>query len=128
VLVDGAAASCSDTEVFDDAVLATGFPPLKSRDLEDNLDNFTRTTRATRGVRRLGSAALDLAYVACGRLDGFWEFHLNPWDVGAGALLVRVGGGAVTTVDGDAHTGFEGSILATNGSIHSALIDTLRSA
>lgn len=109
-----------------DAVVATGFPPIKNRKDHDNVAPFGRVIAVTRAVRRLGSAALDLCYVACGRLDGFWEFHLNPWDTGAAALLVELAGGRVTTVDGSLHTGFENSILATNGLVHDELVETLR--
>lgn len=121
VSLDGAPIRVADTDDLADAVLATGFPPLKSRDAEDNLEIFARVTRASRGVRRLGSAALDLAYVATGRLDGFWEFHLNPWDTAAGTLLVELAGGTVTDLEGARHTGFERSIVATNGTIHDSL-------
>ena len=123
--VNGVPHAVAGTEQLADAVLATGFPPRKNRDDEDNLGPFTRVVSVTRAVRRLGSAALDLAYVACGRLDGFWEFHLNPWDTGAAALFVELAGGRVTTVDAAMHTGFEASILATNGIIHDELIQTL---
>jgi myo-inositol-1(or 4)-monophosphatase len=75
------------------ALLSTGFPPNQT--IEDHFQRFIRLTRASHGVRRAGAAALDLAYVACGRLDGFWEPHLAPWDVAAGALLVQEAGGHV---------------------------------
>ncbi len=126
VLVDGVAARVAQTPRLADSVVATGFPPRKDSDAQDNVAQFGRVIRVTRAVRRLGSAALDLAYVACGRLDGFWEFHLNPWDTGAAAFLVELGGGEVTTVGGDTHTGFEPSILATNAIIHPEFIQTLR--
>jgi myo-inositol-1(or 4)-monophosphatase len=119
--VNGADTAVAPTDALADAVLATGFPPLKSAEAEDNLAIFARVTRASRGVRRLGSAALDLAYVAAGRLDGFWEFHLNPWDTAAGTLLVELAGGRVTDIAGSPHSGFEGNIVATNGRIHDAL-------
>lgn len=126
VMVNGVPAAVASTETLASSVVATGFPPRKDGDREDNLDPFSRVMRVTRAVRRLGSAALDLAYVACGRLDGFWEFHLNPWDTGAAAFLVTLGGGQVSTVTGDVHTGFEDSILATNSRIHDEFVQTLR--
>jgi myo-inositol-1(or 4)-monophosphatase len=94
--VDGERMQVSDERELADAVLVTGFPHSFREDLDhggadtqqDNLSNFARLTRASRGVRRLGSAALDLAYVAAGRLDGFWEYFLNRWDTAAGYLLV----------------------------------------
>jgi myo-inositol-1(or 4)-monophosphatase len=88
----------SRTEHLEDAVLATGFPYRRHVLLDNNLENFSRLFLRQRGVRRMGSAAADLAYVAAGRLDAFWELHLNPWDVAAGALLVQEAGGVVDTV------------------------------
>lgn len=126
VHVDGVAHRVSSTARLADAVVGTGFPPRKQGLTEDNLGPFARAVPATRAMRRLGSAALDLAYVATGRLDGFWEFHLNPWDTGAAAFLVTLGGGRVSTVDGAPHTGFEGSILATNALIHDEFVQALR--
>jgi myo-inositol-1(or 4)-monophosphatase len=108
-----------------DAMTCTGFHPA---DFERNERCFRAVSHRAQAVRRDGSAALDLAYVACGRFDGFWEFDLSPWDVAAGTLLVREAGGAVTRIDGspsalDAH-----SILATNGRIHEELRASLAPA
>jgi myo-inositol-1(or 4)-monophosphatase len=82
------------------ALLVTGFPYDVRRSAENNLDHFARFATRAQAVRRLGSAALDLAYVACGRFDGFWELKLHPWDVAAGWLLVEEAGGAVTRFAG----------------------------
>ncbi|MFW5966914.1 MAG: inositol monophosphatase family protein [Persicimonas sp.] len=123
--LNGAPMSVSDQETIDDAVLVTGFRPTVPDDLTDNLSNFVAVTRRSRGVRRLGSAALDLAYVACGRMDGFWEFGLHPWDTGAGYLLVEEAGGRVGDVQDEPYSGFEESILATNGRIHDELLELL---
>ena len=79
----------------------------------------------TRGVRRLGAAAIDLAYVACGRFDGFFETGLNAWDVAAGALLVEEAGGRVTDYHNAPNPLFKKQILATNGSLHEAMLDIL---
>lgn len=121
--LDGAPMRVTGRSSLAETVLATGFPPSR---YEDNLPRFAALTRATNGIRRLGSAALDLAYVAAGRLDGFWEFHLNPWDTAAGYLLVEEAGGRVTDVEGGAYSGFERSILATNGCIHGQLSASLQ--
>ncbi|MEM9799865.1 MAG: inositol monophosphatase family protein [Planctomycetota bacterium] len=86
----------SPTSELADAILATGFPYLRGEVEHSNLENFQRFFHDVRGLRRMGSAALDLAYVAAGRLDGFWELHLSPYDVAAGALLVQEAGGEVT--------------------------------
>jgi fructose-1,6-bisphosphatase/inositol monophosphatase family enzyme len=82
------------------ALLVTGFPYDIRTSRVDNLDHFERMMKRSRAVRRLGSAAIDLAYVACGRFDGFWELKLHPWDVAAGALLVEEAGGIVADFEG----------------------------
>ena len=128
--LDGQQVEVSDCAELDQALLVTGFPPVGDEEgSEDNLGNFVHMMRAARSVRRLGSAALDLAYVACGRLEGFWEYHLKPWDTAAGYLLVEEAGGRVSPVEHEAkYTAHEGSVLATNGAIHEAVCDELRRA
>lgn len=101
-----------------DSLLGTGFPYDCASDPANNFDNFIAFQKAARGIRRAGAAALDLAYVAAGRLDGFWELKLKPWDVAAGILLVREAGGAVTTFDGTAYDVCNHRIVASNGLIH----------
>ena len=108
-----------------DALTCTGFHPA---DFERNEECFRAVSHRAQAVRRDGSAALDLAYVACGRFDGFWEFDLSPWDVAAGTLLVREAGGVVTRADGSPATLDARSILATNGRIHDELCETLTSS
>ena len=111
----------SASEQISESVLATGFSYVQKESSNDNLDNFARITREARGTRRFGSASLDLAYVAAGRLDGFWEMHLKPYDVAAGALLIREAGGKVTDFFGG-DDWLEGqSFVGTNGKIHEAL-------
>lgn len=80
---------------------------------------------ASQGIRRLGSAALDLCYVACGRFDGFWEENLNPWDTAAGMLIAQEAGGQITNFDGRRYHINSPEILATNGKIHSQMIELL---
>lgn len=101
-----------------EAMTCTGFHPA---DFERNEACFAVASRHTQAVRRDGAAALDLAYVACGRYDGFWEFDLSPWDVAAGTLLVREAGGTVTRIDGSPAALDARSILASNGRIHDDL-------
>jgi len=101
-----------------DTLLGTGFPYDCASDPANNFDNFIAFQKAARGIRRAGAAALDLAYVAAGRLDGFWELKLKPWDVAAGVLLVREAGGTVTTFDGTEYDVFNHRIVASNGLIH----------
>ncbi len=106
----------SKTKTLQESLTATGFPSQK-RHLNPNAYFYYQITLRSHGVRRAGSAALDLAYVACGRLDGFWEFNLNPWDTSAGVLLVEEAGGTVTHFDGGRFTLDSREVLATNGLI-----------
>jgi myo-inositol-1(or 4)-monophosphatase len=114
----------SGTSDLADSLLATGFAYDLDRRPDDNLGHFSDLTRASAGTRRLGSAALDLAYVACGRFDGFWELHLNPWDVAAGLLLVREAGGRVSDFAGDDRLDRllgGGNLVASNALVHEAI-------
>jgi myo-inositol-1(or 4)-monophosphatase len=115
----------SATENLGDALVVTGFPyDFKSRpDFARHLTDFLYHSR---GVRRDGSAAIDMAYVACGRYDGFWEEGLNPWDVAAGKLLIEEAGGQVTYYDGSPLSAYKPPICASNGTIHSQMLDVLR--
>ena len=106
----------SKTARLQESLTATGFPSQK-RHSSPNVHFYQQITLRSHGVRRAGSAALDLAYVACGRLDGFWEFNLNPWDTSAGYLLVEEAGGTVTHFDGGTFTLDSREVLATNGLI-----------
>jgi myo-inositol-1(or 4)-monophosphatase len=99
--LDGRPIRVSAARALEHALLVTGFPYDVRRSAENNLDHFARFATRSRAVRRLGSAALDLAYVACGRFDGFWELKLHPWDVAAGWLLVEEAGGVVTRFAGE---------------------------
>jgi myo-inositol-1(or 4)-monophosphatase len=107
------------------ALLASGFAYRQGEVGNTNLDNWARLSLETRGLRRCGSAALDLAYVAAGRYDGYWELALSPWDVAAGALLVREAGGRVTDARGGDDWLQGGSIVATNGRLHEAILSRL---
>jgi myo-inositol-1(or 4)-monophosphatase len=106
----------SKVKTLQESLTATGFPSHK-RHLNPNAYFYYQITLRSHGVRRAGSAALDLAYVACGRLEGFWEFNLNPWDTSAGVLLVTEAGGVVSHFDGGAFTLDSREVLATNGLI-----------
>lgn len=113
----------SDITKLGNAMTCTGFHPS---DFERNAAHFRAVSARAQAVRRDGSAALDLAYVACGRFDGFWEFDLSPWDVAAGTLLVREAGGQVSKTDGSPGALDARSILATNGRIHDELREALQ--
>jgi len=115
----------SDTSLLSDSVVATGFPYDRSASTENNLGNLNRFILSVRGIRRAGSAELDLAYVACGRLDGFWELGLKIWDVSAGGLLVLEAGGTVSLMDGSVWDHSRGDIVASNGRIHAEMLAVL---
>ena len=106
-----------------DSLASTGFPSRK-RHQNVNIHFYYQLAMASHGVRRTGSAAIDLAYVACGRLDVFWEFGLKPWDMAAGRLLVAEAGGRVSDMSGQPHA-LTGSphLLADNGLVHAQLLD-----
>jgi myo-inositol-1(or 4)-monophosphatase len=124
---NGAPAGVSDRDAAEDAFVATGFPYRHFEHTEQYLDVLEDMLRRTRGVRRHGAAAVDLARLACGRFDAFFETGLSPWDVAAGALLVREGGGRVTDYDetGGLTPVFERQVCATNGPLHAFLLDHL---
>jgi myo-inositol-1(or 4)-monophosphatase len=106
-------------------MIGTGFPhgaTTRDATMERVLGEIAPRAR---GLRRLGSAALDLCYVASGRMDGFWDKNLKPWDTAAGALIVAEAGGVVTALDGSAFDPYVGSVLASNGRMHQELIDVL---
>ena len=108
-----------------ESILATGFPYQRQGTRSSNLENFSTLFREVRDLRRMGSAALDLAYVAAGRFDGFWELQLAPHDVAAGALLVREAGGLVTDLDGGEDWLRGGHILAAGPALHASLLRRL---
>ena len=104
-----------------ESLVATGFPSRKRHD-NPNIHFYQEFTLRSHGVRRAGSAALDLAYVACGRFEAFWEFHLNPWDTSAGFLLVEEAGGRITDFAGGPFQLNSREVMASNGRIHDELI------
>ena len=122
--MNGAPIRVSDCPSLDEAMVATGFA-YKPEQRAENLALFTKVLPKARCVRRPGAASLDLAYVAAGRFDGFWELHLSPWDVAAGALLVEEAGGRVTS--GPRPFGLRDPlIVATNGPVHASLVRALQ--
>ncbi len=111
----------SKTTTLQESLSATGFPSQKRHE-NPNVHFYQQITLRSHGVRRAGSAGLDLAYVASGRLDAFWEFKLNPWDTSAGYLLVEEAGGTVTHFDGGTFTLDSREVLATNGLIQAEIL------
>ena len=116
----------SHTARLDDALLATGFPYDIRESVENNLHEFASFAIVARAIRRAGSAALDLAYTACGRFDGYWEFKLSPWDIAAGVLIVEEAGGKITNWSGQKCEISKGEVLASNGKIHEEMLGILR--
>lgn len=115
----------SQTQELSKSLLVTGFAYDRRQTKDNNYAEFCHLTHLTQGVRRSGSASLDLAHVACGRLDGYWERGLSPWDITAGIVLVEEAGGKVTAYNGSPLQIKSGRILATNGVIHNSLITEL---
>jgi myo-inositol-1(or 4)-monophosphatase len=109
------------------ALLVTGFPYDVHSRVDEIVGLFGDFVGQARAVRRLGSAAIDLAYVAAGRMDAFWESDLKPWDIAAGALLVVEAGGQVTGMDGEPFASRGGHVVASNGSLHQPMLDVIRS-
>jgi myo-inositol-1(or 4)-monophosphatase len=125
--LDGRPIRVSATTELRRALLTTGFPYTVLRD-RANFDMFERFMLRSQAVRRAGSAALDLCHVACGRYDGFWERGLSPWDVVAGAVILLEAGGALTDYIGGPFDPAGRELLASNGSLHAAMIDVLANA
>jgi myo-inositol-1(or 4)-monophosphatase len=125
-ILNGQPIHVSDTPALDVALLATGFPYDRRTRRDNNTGHFCNLIRHCQGIRRAGSAALDLAYVACGRLDGFWEMRLHAWDVAAGVLLVQEAGGQVSDLAGGPDYLSGEQIVASNGPIHDEMLTALR--
>jgi myo-inositol-1(or 4)-monophosphatase len=124
--LDGARIHPAAATDLDHSLLVTGFPYDIRTNPINNLDHYAHFALHSQGVRRLGSAALDLAYVACGRFDGFWELRLNPWDVAAGGLIAQEAGAVVTNITGNRDfISPPQSILAANPTIHPLLLKEL---
>lgn len=123
--LNGVPIRVSETPLLSDSILVTGFPYNVHTNPHGCIDQFARVVGTGLPVRRLGSAALDLAYVAAGRFDGFWEVELQPWDMAAGSLLVQEAGGMVTHYAGRPLVLGSDSIIASNQKIHKELVDLL---
>ena len=123
--LNGCPIHVSATKTISAALLVTGFPYDFKNDMPSLVGRFERCLAAAQGVRRLGSAALDLCYVACGRFEGFWEERLNPWDTAAGMLIARRAGAKITDFSGEPFSPEKKEMLATNGVIHEAMLTLL---
>jgi myo-inositol-1(or 4)-monophosphatase len=125
-LINGRSIHVSQTAQLDQALLVTGFAYDIRETPNNNLDHFARFALRAQGLRRTGSAALDLCYVAAGRFDGFWEVRLNPWDMAAGVVILREAGGRVTNFFGELHSLYAQELVASNGLIHDSMISVIQ--
>lgn len=124
--LNGSEIHVSQRPSLSSSLLATGFPYDDFSRFDGYLEVFTALAKTTRGLRRMGSAAVDLAYVACGRFEGYFEYALHPWDVSAGAFLVQQAGGKVTSFSGDDSYDTGKEILATNKDVHPELLTLMK--
>ncbi len=116
----------SQTAALDQALLVTGFAYDIRETPQNNLDHFVRFALRAQGIRRTGSAALDLCYVAAGRFDGFWEVKLNPWDMAAGTVILKEAGGQVTNLRGETHSLYGQELVSSNGLIHEPMLSVIQ--
>lgn len=123
--LNGQPISVSANSQLESAFLVTGFPYQWEEMPNDPMQVFGKFVKAGLPLRRMGSAAIDLCWVACGRFDGFWEHNLNAWDAAAGYLIVEEAGGSVTDLKGNAYSPYQPRLLATNGLIHEALLTAI---
>jgi len=123
--LNGRAIHVSNTMTLDGSLLVTGFAYDIRETPRNNLDHFVKFALKAQGLRRTGSAALDLCYVAAGRFDGFWEVRLNPWDMAAGAVIAREAGGRMTDFSGQDLSIYGQELVASNGQIHEAMLAVL---
>ena len=124
--LNGSRIHVSRQRELSNSLLVTGFPYDIHTSDQDNLEPFARFIKQAQAVRRLGSAALDMVYVACGRFDGFWEMKLKPWDTAAASLIVAEAGGKVTDFSGKTFSSYGQECLASNGKIHRAMLGVLK--
>ena len=125
-LLNGKRIKVSQVGYLNRSLLVTGFPYNITENPDNAVEHFVTFLLSAQAVRRMGSAAIDLAYVAAGRYDGFWEVALNPWDMAAGALLVKEAGGFITDFSGKHFSIYDNQILATNGKVHKEMLELLQ--
>jgi len=124
--LNGKKLAVSQTSELTGSLLATGFPYDIRDSRENNLDNFKTMAKEVQAIRRAGAAALDMAYVAAGRFDGFWELKLNPWDTAAACLMIEEAGGKISDIFGRPWNLLSPHILASNGRIHEQMISVFQ--
>lgn len=121
----GGAISCSAITDLNSALVGTGLPYRRREMLDILMEDWRRAISSAQGLRRMGAAAVDLVYLACGRTDGYWERELKPWDTAAGTIIVEEAGGTVTDFSGGPYSPYEDAIAASNGHIHAQLLQSL---
>jgi len=124
--LNGRKIQVSKVDKLEDALLGTGFAYDRDQPLGKDLEIFNRIINYPQSIRRDGSAALNLSYVACGRFDGFWELNLSPWDIASGVLIVEEAGGKITDLSGKPMPLDRRELWASNGKIHQQLIELLK--
>ncbi len=124
--LNGKKISVSKTDKLIKSMLATGFPYNVKENPDNCVEHFVNFLMEAQAIRRLGSAALDLVYVACGRLDGFWEVDLNPWDVAAGKIIIEEAGGMITDFYGNKFSIYTKGVVASNGLIHQQMLEVIK--
>lgn len=124
--LNGKKISVSKTDKLIKSMLATGFPYNVKENPDNCIEHFVNFLMEAQAIRRLGSAALDLVYVACGRLDGFWEVNLNPWDVAAGKIIIEEAGGKITDFYGNKFNIYTKGVVASNGLIHQQMLEVIK--
>jgi myo-inositol-1(or 4)-monophosphatase len=124
--LNGKSIHVSSVQDLDKSLVATGFPYDLRESEVNNIDHFNNFLLCVQAIRRCGSAAMDLCYVACGRFDGFWELKLSPWDMAAGALIVQEAGGRISDFNNRPFSLFGSELLATNGLIHDQMLEVLQ--
>jgi len=124
--LNGKSIRVSKTSELSKSLLSTGFPYDIRESKKNNVEYFNKFIFKSQAVRRDGAAALDLCYVACGRFDGFWELKLKPWDIGAGALIIKEAGGRITDFSDNELNIFKEDVVASNGLIHSEMMEIIK--
>jgi myo-inositol-1(or 4)-monophosphatase len=119
--------SVSSENEISKSLLVTGFPYASDKNPTKQVEVFTKIVLSDIPIRRLGSAALDICWTACGKFDGFWEYNLNPWDVAGGSLILTEAGGKLSNFSGNEFNVYEKEILATNGKIHDQMLEIIQS-
>ena len=116
----------SEIDRLSDALVTSGFAYSRGKALEKNLKNIKKFFDSEiHGIRRTGAASLDLCYVGCGRIDGFWEYGIKPWDHAAGSLIVKEAGGKITRIDGKPYELFKNDILVSNSRLHNQMLELI---